>query len=697
MHRSRLRTASIACSLAVVAAGLATAFPAARASDPTPALRRSVPSLATAVVRYALSAEGRTVRRLPGVRVEAIPLPTALDALVGSAVYRVRIDGRFPPRAERSVVLAGGRPVAWGIPTPSGRGLRAVTTDPAVLSAPLVARTGAAPSPTPTGTAVVPSGPGAAPGLLVGSHEVVHTAYDFGDRAWQPPGLGARVELRADVYHPADLEAGPYPLVLFLHGNHVTCYRGERVDYRWPCREGWTPIPNHEGYAYLARRLASWGFIVASVSGNGVNVHGGLLEDTGMRQRGELLEKHVDLWSTWTSTGGAPFGARFVGAVDLDRIGVMGHSRGGEGAVWQVLVDRERPDPYGLDAVLAIAPVDFTRAVLTDVPLGVILPTCDGDVSDLQGVRFFDDARYASPGDPAPKATLTVVGANHNFFNTVWSPSSRVPGAFDDGICRRRLSEPQQRRVAIGYVVSFFRRYVGGTPRAGEIWTGERVPAGIDPSWVLVSHLAPDDPSRRLDVERFTDPGGLGTNALGGAVRPAAMGLYGWCSNLYTMPCVPWPYTYQDIHASAPWFGAVDRGLAEAVFGWSAAAEGQAAVTFELPGGVDVRDYDWFSFRAVPNPSYDANLGIELQDLVVIVEDGDGDTAAVAAADVGNDALRFPVSPRGRGHVIMNQVRFPLSAFDGVDRSSITSVTLAFSRTQAGVINVADVAFWGGR
>ena len=45
----------------------------------------------------------------------------------------------------------------------------------------------------------------------------------------------------------------------------------------------------------------------------------------------------------------------------MSRIGVMGHSRGGEGAVWNVLVDQQRAVPYGLDAVLALAPVDFTR------------------------------------------------------------------------------------------------------------------------------------------------------------------------------------------------------------------------------------------------------------------------------------------------------------------------------------------------
>ena len=30
-------------------------------------------------------------------------------------------------------------------------------------------------------------------------------------------------------------------------------------------------------------------------------------------------------------------------------------------------LDEERPDPYGIDAVLALAPVDFTRATINEV------------------------------------------------------------------------------------------------------------------------------------------------------------------------------------------------------------------------------------------------------------------------------------------------------------------------------------------
>ena len=126
---------------------------------------------------------------------------------------------------------------------------------------------------------------------------------------------------------------------------------------------------------------------------------------------------------------------------------------------------------------------------------------------------------YVVPGDPSAKATVTVYGANHNFFNTVWSPSSGYPGAFDDGWgCEGRLREGEQRRVAVAYILNFFRRYVGTSAAEGGVWTGERTPPRIAPATTAVSYLAPDAPASRMDVDRFVEPIDLVRNELGGDV-----------------------------------------------------------------------------------------------------------------------------------------------------------------------------------
>ena len=367
-----LRTIGIVIALVSVQVIAVTEAPQAGATV------TEFPTLAPATIAYGLRAPGAVVRRGGGVTVTRIDLSQQRVAAAGAAdLYRVRIDGRYPPRALRYVVLAGNRPIAYGIPGARMRSLRAVTADPAVLDRAITVR--AAPGPPPARPCCPPTAsPGLGTASLAGTKgplAVTATSYDFGDEAYQPKGLGGKVELRADVHYPTDLSAGPFPLILFLHGNHSACYKGDRAGYRWPCPPGWLPLPNEAGYDYLATRLASWGYIVASVAGNGVNVLGNEVDDTGMLQRGLLLEKHFDLWNQWDTIGGDPFGTQFVGAVDMTRTGVMGHSRGGEGAVYNALVDQGRAVPYGLDAVLAIAPVDFTRMPINNTAFGVILPT----------------------------------------------------------------------------------------------------------------------------------------------------------------------------------------------------------------------------------------------------------------------------------------------------------------------------------
>ena len=80
--------------------------------------------------------------------------------------------------------------------------------------------------------------------------------------------------------------------------------------------------------------------------------------------------------------------------------------------------------------------------------------------------------------------------------------------------------------------------------------------------------------------------------------------------------------------------------------------------------------------RTTLDPGYQANH-VSFQDLTVALVDGSGNRADVAASSVGNDALAYPPNLRRYdGHVIMQQLRFPLSAFDGVDLGDIRSVRL---------------------
>src|SRR5262249_46637942 len=157
---------------------------------------------------------------------------------------------------------------------------------------------------------------------------------------------------------------------------------------------------------YVGNILASQGYIVVSISANGINARDDALADSGAKARAELIQRHLDLWNDFNQDGitpfGSPFGTRFVGHVDLQNVGLMGHSRGGEGVIRNYLYNQSLGSPYGIKAVFSLAPTDFGGLVINNVPLGVLLAYDDGDVG-LQGVQFFDDSLHNVAGDSAPK------------------------------------------------------------------------------------------------------------------------------------------------------------------------------------------------------------------------------------------------------------------------------------------------------
>lgn len=525
--------------------------------------------------------------------------------------------------------------------------------------------------------------------------------YDFGDTAVTLAGFPGGVEVRASVHRPTNLSAGPFPLVLFLHGRHATCAKGSTAYLQWPCSSGRTPIPSYRGFAYASAILASHGYIVVSISANGLSGLDNMAADFGAQARAELLQHHLDLWRTFTTTGGAPFGSTFIGRVDLTNIGTMGHSRGGEGVMRHVLYNKSLGSPYGIRAVFPLAPTNFNRPIISGVPFEVLLPWCDGDVSDLQGVQFYDDARYAAPGDPAPKHYVLVMGANHNFYNTVWT--SGYPGARDDWwnfadpqcgtMAARRLSAAEQRGTGAAYMAGFFRRYLGGETEFDAMLKGDApAPASARTNDLFSSYHAPDTALHRRDVNRLLDAGDLVSNQLGGAVSKAGMAPHDVCGGEAPQPehCLTGAAYGQQPHTTAAAVSS-KRGLSQLRAGWSSTS---AHHTNNMPAGFqDVSRFQVLQFRAAVNFQDARNPLAIAADFTVRLTDGAGKSASTAVSS-HSDALFYPPGAAGSiPKVVMNTIRIPLSAFPGVNLSDVRSVQFRFDRASSGALLFTDLAF----
>ena len=543
-----------------------------------------------------------------------------------------------------------------------------------------------------------------------GPLNVTREEYDFGDTAFQPSDFPGPVELRASIHYPTNLAGGPFPVIVLLHGRHATCFNGGGAAFlEWPCTSNHQPIPSYKGYDYVSEVLASNGYVVVSVSANGVNAVDNAVFDLGALARAELMQKHLDILKQFNTTGGAPFGTKFVGKFDLTRVGTMGHSRGGEGVVRHYVLNNELGAPYGIKAVFPLAPVDFNRFVVNNAALNVLLPYCDGDVSDLQGVHFYDDARYNVPGDQAPKHYELVMGANHNFYNTIWSPSSPFPGSANDWLAfvpggnsdsqcgkgkdSQRLTEAQQRGTGLAYMTAFFRAYVGGESQFIPILTGDAPPpASAQTTNLFVSYHAPDNPALRLDVNRLLNNTNLTTNTLGGAATQTLLTPYELCGGdaPQAQRCLPDQPNARQPHTT-PSARSPLRGLSQLITGWNNLT-GNYKNTLP-PSLGDVSGFQALQFRVSVNFADVRNTANLAQDFRVVLTDASGTTASVRVSDVSG-ALFFPPGSVGPvPKVVLNTVRVPLTAFGGVNLHNVRSVQFTFNEHVAGGLLVTDVAF----
>jgi hypothetical protein len=329
--------------------------------------------------------------------------------------------------------------------------------------------------------------------------------------------------------------AGALPVVLIIHGNHnafVPIFTAPTTTISKPIggvlttvplatSASVTDIPNHEGYGRLQDLLATVGIISVSINTNFANTFGSFI---GTRTRtviaalDHLMALNINPLS------------RYRGRLDLkNKIGIVGHSRGGDVAV--DVARKLRIAPYDslvkVKAVCSLAPTDVTgtatdatqlKLTPADTPFYlVVYGSLDGDVHGLGGAdekygtgfRHYDRATCS-------KAMVQLSRCCHNRFNSVWSdgnpaipadPIKKYQGD-DQGIKAAdlpllRLFEEHQ-KLEIEYIGGLFRWQLLNHRSVPDLLDGTRpnrvgVPASLQ--WSFGSQVKELD-----DLENATVP-----------------------------------------------------------------------------------------------------------------------------------------------------------------------------------------------
>ncbi|MDO8188275.1 hypothetical protein Q5424_13680 [Conexibacter sp. JD483] len=560
------------------------------------------------------------------------------------------------------------------------------------------------------------------------------------------------VPLRGSITYADDVDFAD--IVVFVHGRHGVCI-GTPTAPRQICDDVTDPdgtptqsdVRSYGGYDYMAKNLASHGYTVMSLEANTSNFDNNW-RDGGANARSQIIQANLELLWRWNNAAG-PYvagepdhtvGTKLVGRLNFaEGIGLMGHSRGGDAVTDFIGYTRNLRVRSGfqrisLAGVLALAPVNYTANKMPyGTNYGVLLPACDGDVSTLQGARFFENAKYPTDTgqttDTFAKVQWYVQGTNHNFYNTVWTQDDF--GSTTDPACSRgldtsaRLTPADQRRVGAALMNSFMRRYVGNERAFDPVMTGEvtlqETAAPLESGKglaeeVKTSYVAPL--SKRFDLLRpksLLDPqpdpstGGVPTpfdatltttTASGGPITPSGLTAFQVC-NPNDLAYRQGP-TFPTSYPLCP-EGALNRSKGNQ---FNVAWDGPAKLTVR-PGRagapVDLSAYGVLDLRTAINrndPRNPAGDGYTpnavTQDFTVTVTDASGTSGTTNVAR-WSTALE-PSIGRTYQHIVLNGVRIPLTAFGRVNLTRVVAVELGFGQPGSGTpalgsIQLADVMF----
>lgn len=470
------------------------------------------------------------------------------------------------------------------------------------------------------------------------------------------PFANTNVPLNGHVCIPRG--RGPFPLAVFAHGNHNP-------------NENSTP-----GYLYLCRLLASHGVIAATIDVNFLNGFN-FGENDG---RAIVHLEHLRQFRTWNNTAAHPL----HGKVDLNRILIVGHSRGGEAvghgsffnrqtSVGGVLLDGSAglgPYRFGITAALAIAPTDrqFTPPTgPTVVPDSYVIihGSKDSDVFTFEGYHTYERAHAVDLANPTVsdgkfKAMLWVHKANHNQFNSVWAPET-PPGV--------AMPRPDQEQIAMVHI--------GAVAQAVLL---DRK----DYFAVLHDHAAagPWEPPGTELVSQYQDARRIFVQHNQEALAPPVVSL-------------PVQGTVAaDGVAAARQLTALVGGAPTSTItlrlAWNAL--GSRLLLQVDPSTLPAERYRVLSLRVGQSTEPPNALNRDM-DLSLEVSSG-SKTVSIPASSLHR--LLYPDAPPfGPAKIVMQSLRLPVDRLleFGVDPSDLRSIALVFDRRPAGVVYAGDLQF----
>lgn len=479
-------------------------------------------------------------------------------------------------------------------------------------------------------------------------------------------GTPVTVPLRAVVYFPMDgstsgeeVAANPsqistqqinYPVVMVVHGaGH-----------------------SYMGYDYLLKHWAWNGFIAASIH---------LASQTGT-DRARVLFEHLIILRDKI------FGSKFA-----NNIGIMGHSRGGEGVAIAPRINYQENKGFYLNAVISLAPTNqYTNEKIEGnwaTPYLVIYGSMDGDVNGSSswcpyyvplnncGFALYDKASGAK------KSMVFAYGANHDRFTTYNTEYDM--GLLGPNDVLKVVSVATHQKIALTYMTAFFRWQLKNEDWWESLFQGEWIPTSVEQA----------EPAKLKIYTQYEDTDQLVIDNFEGAHTATSWQtstLNTLVSDDGTLPTAPSENQLNQLETHSP------HETGGLLLNWNQIGD---KLRFDIPLAYkNVSGYKAFSFRITQKVGSSHNPANGPQDLYVSLEDNVGKRRSIKVSKFAEIPSPHPRDNASLTKSAMQTVRIPLHTFEievvGTQRVDLTdtkNLTLDFKAIGTGEVEIDSVEF----
>ena len=489
------------------------------------------------------------------------------------------------------------------------------------------------------------------------SYEYEFSEFNLGNRSYTTlTGRKMPYKLRGIMAVPVG--EGPFPIVLITHGSHENLDETKRFD---------------TGYDYLVKALAQNGYAAISMDMlmPYIWTYG---DDDDMEKSIAVADEHIK--SLLKASGGEVlYPIDLTNRTDMDKIALIGHSRGGE-TIFQI-AEKQRENGINIETLLSIAPSWDISREFPDVSATIIVPQYDGDVTRLDGIALYDYLVNNNNGD---YSVTFLMGANHNFFNRNIERDDSTFHEVENG--HSALSRQEQEEFLVNYAVDFL-----------------DVSFGIEDRFYQLSQPQPNK-MYGLDISRSVH-----FNSAISLTDMTAAGNFSSDTAVVKHVVDSWFFKEDHILIDTVTIGLIDENLNQINLNRDLISiewDNMDSIVNIIPLKSDFNGKNALSIHLVLDSASALNRTNEALQFTIILRDTEGNAASVVTAAGQNILSCYPgrlVKTQLTDSILeywqpatpLGTLNIPLSLFEGVNLTAIKSIELLFDQNDSGSIFIGGI------